>query len=293
MRSRVCQLFGYTVLACFAAALALAALSSSQAGVAPVSGTPTSITLQELEPGICEPVMFEAKGAGYTGAGYINSPNNKAARITWSVKSPAGGPHTLEIRFSNGAKLARPGLLEVNGGANGKFDVALSPTGSFAQWQTTTLNIELIAGENTIALQAITDEGLANIDYLKVTGANPAPGHCGEPEPAAGPVVLHDVKNVRLVHNTFINGSHDLLVISGTSDFVTISWNVFRQTIFGHDHKGVNIGASDKDTTSRGYLRVTLHHNFYAKLINERMPRVGFGQVHTFNNLCLAGTGAR
>ncbi|MBL9210937.1 MAG: hypothetical protein JNL92_10755, partial [Opitutaceae bacterium] len=51
----------------------------------------TSITLQELEPGICDPVMFEAKGTGYTGAGYINTPNDKAARITWSVKSPAGG----------------------------------------------------------------------------------------------------------------------------------------------------------------------------------------------------------
>ncbi len=364
------------------------------------SRTSTSITLQELEPGICDPVMFEARGTGFTGAGYINTPNDKAARITWSVKSPAGGPHTLEIRFANGGTQARPGVLEVNGGANGKFDVALPLTGSFAQWQTATVDVDLIAGENTIALQAITDGGLANIDYLKVTGANPSPGNCGEPAPPAGPAtpldfsylnappvgwvtqgdgvtgggnarpvvarsmselqalasgdeprvihvdgrlrgtltvgsnktivglrgaeirsdgrvlhlprsrnviiknlhlvgvnkpnqtntVLHDVKNVWLDHNSFINGSHDLLMISGTSDFVTLSWNVFRQTYFGHDHMGVNIGASDKDTTSRGHLRVTLHHNFYAKFVNERMPRVRFGQVHTFNNLCLAGT---
>jgi pectate lyase len=105
--------------------------------------------------------------------------------------------------------------------------------------------------------------------------------------------VLQDVKNVWLDHNSFIDGSADLLVVAGTSDFVTLSWNVFRQTVFGHNHMGVNIGASDKDTTSRGHLRVTLHHNFYAKMINERMPRVRFGQVHTFNNLCLAGIDAQ
>ena len=380
-------------------------LIGATTSAADVAGSPaapaiTSITLQELEPGICDPVMFEARGTGFTGAGYINSPNDKTARITWSVRSPAGGPHTLEVRFANGSKEARPGVLEVNGGANGTFDLAQLPTGSFAQWETATVEAVLNAGENTIALQAITNGGLANIDYLRVTGANPSPGNCGEPEPAAGPAapvdfshlnappvgwvtqgdgvtgggdarpvvvrsmselqaqaagaeprvihvdgklrgtltvgsnktliglqgaeiasdaevlrltgsrnviiknlhlvgapmpsqpntILHDVKNVWLDHNSFINGRTDLLVVSGTSDFVTISWNVFRHTHFQHNHMGVNIGASDNDPTSRGHLRVTHHHNFYAKMVNERMPRVRFGQVHTFNNLCLAGT---
>ena len=45
---------------------------------------------------------------------------------------------------------------------------------------------------NTIALQAITDGGLPNIDYLKVTGANPSPGNCGQPEPAAGPAAARE-----------------------------------------------------------------------------------------------------
>jgi hypothetical protein len=153
----------------------------------PSSRAITSIILQELEPGICDPVMFEAKGTGYTGAGYINTPNDKAARITWSVKSPAGGPHKLEIRFANGGKDARSGVLEINGGANGMVDVALPVTGSFAQWETATLDVTLVGGENSISLQAITDGGLPNIDYLKVTGANPSPGDCGEPASTARP----------------------------------------------------------------------------------------------------------
>lgn len=385
------------VLAAFGFNPALAA--APDAGV-PASQAATSITLQELEPGICDPVMFEAKGTGFTGAGYINTPNARAARVTWSVQSPAGGAHTLVIRFANGAKEARPGVLEVNGGANGKLDVALPSTSSFANWQTVALQVELVAGQNTIALQAVTDGGLPNIDHLQVTGASPSAGRCGEPDRAAasavpldfshldarpvgwvtqgagvtgggnarpvvvrsmaeleaqaageGPAVihvdgqlrgtltvgsnktiigrqgaairsdagvlrligsrnviirnltlvgvhkpqqpntvLHDVRNVWLDHNTFVNGMHDLVMISGTSDFVTLSWNVFRHTMFGHDHMGVTIGASDQDSASRGHLRVTLHHNFFAKFVNERMPRVRFGQVHTFNNLCLAGT---
>ena len=181
MKNSLCRLL---VGLAFALTSALVAHAASQAL--------TSLTLQELEPGVCDPVMFEAKGTGYTGAGYINSPNAKAARITWSVKSPAGGPHTLEIRFANGSKEARPGVLEVNGGAHGKFDVPLPLTGSFAQWQTATLNVDLIAGENTLALQAITDGGLANIDYLKVTGANPSPGNCGEAQPVAEPAAPVD-----------------------------------------------------------------------------------------------------
>jgi hypothetical protein len=83
----------------FAASCAFASGTTTKANEdppVPASEVITSITLQELEPGICDPVMFEARGTGFTGAGYINSPNDKAARITWSVKSPAGGPHTLE-----------------------------------------------------------------------------------------------------------------------------------------------------------------------------------------------------
>lgn len=57
------------------------------------AGTMTSIILPELEPGTCDPVMFEAKNPGYTGAGYINSPNDKAARTTWRIRGEVMGSH--------------------------------------------------------------------------------------------------------------------------------------------------------------------------------------------------------
>jgi hypothetical protein len=57
------------------------------------------------------------------------------------------------------------------------------------------------------------------------------------------------------------------------------------------------IGSSDRDTICRGFLRVTVHHcwfdgmsSFYDDVdkkfynLNQRMPRVRFGNVHVYNN---------
>ncbi|MFO7656030.1 MAG: hypothetical protein R6W78_03110 [Bacteroidales bacterium] len=362
--------------------------------------TISSITIQELEPGNCDPVMFETKGSGYTGSGYINSPNNTLARIVWSIESQKGGNYKLEFRFANGSSAPRPAQVYVNEANNGKLDLLFPKTENFQTWDIASVNIDFIPGENRVVLQAMTEHGLANIDFLKVTGVNPLPGNCGVTEtetdqnspinfdylnePPVGwatqgngisgggdntPVVvdnindllaqaagntpkvihvdgimegtltvgsnktiiglqgakvksdsavlritnssnviiknltfkglnrpkeqntvLHNAQNVWLDHNSFIDGYGNLIEISGTSDFITLSWNVFKHTWFAHDHTGVNIGRSDKDTESMGHLNVTLHHNLYEKMVNERMPRVRFGKVHTFNNLCLAGT---
>ncbi|GEM_PF-3082764 len=356
----------------------------------------STVTLQELEAGTCNPVMFERQNPGFTGPGYINTPNTIVARASWSIDSPLGGPHVLALRFANGGATARSGELSVN---ERTVQVPLPPTGDWANWDTVSLDVVLAPGRNSLELRASTGDGLANIDSLTVTGPGPLPGACGEEAPAdpsatvdvrflsdepAGwvtqgngvsgggdqaPVVvtrmdelqklasgsepavihvsgelngtltvgsnktiiglpgarirsdagvlqvsdarnviirnlelvgvnargqvntvLHNAENVWLDHNTFIDGSPDILLLSGTTDLVTISWNVFRHSYFGHEHMGVNIGAADDDLESRGRLRTTLHHNFYAGLVNERMPRVRFGKVHTFNNLCLAGT---
>ncbi len=75
---------------------------------------------------------------------------------------------------------------------------------------------------------------------------------------------------------------HDgLLDINGTSDFVTVSRNVFRN----HD-KVMLIGGSDtvRETNGWGYLSVTVHHNQFINC-GQRMPRVRFGKVHVYNNL--------
>ncbi len=66
--------------------------------------------------------------------------------------------------------------------------------------------------------------------------------------------------------------------ITNASDLVTVSWNRFE-----HHDKVMLIGSSDSAVADRGKLRVSLHHNLFADVV-QRGPRVRFGQVHIYNN---------
>jgi pectin methylesterase-like acyl-CoA thioesterase/pectate lyase len=126
-------------------------------------------------------------------------------------------------------------------------------------------------------------------------------GH-GEWNSAYDTVSLREASQVWIDHCAFDDGErpdprepvalgqrlqrHDgLLDITRRSDFVTVSWNVFRR----HD-KTMLIGGGDGHRDDRGHLRVTLHHNLWEQ-VKERTPRVRYGQVHVANNLYVASAG--
>jgi pectate lyase len=72
---------------------------------------------------------------------------------------------------------------------------------------------------------------------------------------------------------------HDgLLDVTNGASWVTVSWNI----IENHD-KTMLIGSSDSRTADAGRLKVTVHHNSFAG-VNQRLPRVRFGQVHVYDN---------
>lgn len=72
---------------------------------------------------------------------------------------------------------------------------------------------------------------------------------------------------------------HDGLVdVTNGGDLVTLSFNHFRE----HDKTSL-IGGSDNLTSDAGKLNVTYHNNWFEN-IGQRMPRVRFGKVHTWNN---------
>lgn len=125
---------------------------------------------------------------------------------------------------------------------------------------------------------------------------DPTDGATGNWNSAYDAVSLQRATNVWVDHNTFTDHpypdsaapsyfdrpfqQHDgsLDMTSGT-DLVTASYNLFE------DHgKTMLIGSSNTSTTDPGKLRVSVHHNVFRN-VEERLPRVRFGQVHVYNNL--------
>ncbi|WP_069172213.1 pectate lyase family protein [Streptomyces griseus] len=133
---------------------------------------------------------------------------------------------------------------------------------------------------------------------------DPTDGDTGHWNSEYDNLVVHGSSRVWVDHNTFGDGDrpdsaqpryfgelyqqHDgLFDIVRGADLVTVSWNVLKD----HD-KTMLIGNSDgAGATDRGRLRVTLHHNLF-KDVNERAPRVRFGQVDSYNNHFVATEGA-
>jgi pectate lyase len=100
-------------------------------------------------------------------------------------------------------------------------------------------------------------------------------------------IQIESATHIWIDHNTMSSTIEDdpdvydgLLDITHAGDYVTVSWNIFR------DHwKTSLVGHSDGNgSEDRGHLRVTYHHNWFDRTF-ERSPRVRFGEtVHVFNN---------
>jgi pectate lyase len=68
------------------------------------------------------------------------------------------------------------------------------------------------------------------------------------------------------------------------SDFVTVSWCKFAGDERGPQKKVSLVGHSPNNAAEdMGRLNVTFHHNWYEN-IDDRAPRVRFGNVHSFDN---------
>ena len=98
-------------------------------------------------------------------------------------------------------------------------------------------------------------------------------------------IEVYNSTRVWLDHLDVVDGGDGNLDVRKASNYVTISWCKFSYTSNSTAHKFSNlIGSSDSDTGDRGKLKVTLHHNYWAEGVSQRMPRARFGQIHVVNN---------
>jgi rhamnogalacturonan endolyase len=150
---------------------------------AEVSAAPNlvyTLTMQENEAGFIGVFngTVDNNNAGFTGAGFANTNNAVDQYVEWSVYAPQAGTYDLQWRFANGTTADRPASVSV-GGTVQLTNISFPGQGSnnWTTWVTTSLvSVNLAQGDNRIRLIAEASGGLANIDWMQVTGFSPAPG---------------------------------------------------------------------------------------------------------------------
>nr|pir alpha-N-arabinofuranosidase (EC 3.2.1.55) - Pseudomonas fluorescens subsp. cellulosa [Cellvibrio japonicus]CAA38390.1 Arabinofuranosidase [Cellvibrio japonicus] len=165
--------------------------SATTSSVASSSSTPTTssssassvasaLLLQEAQAGFCRvDGTIDNNHTGFTGSGFANTNNAQGAAVVWAIDATSSGRRTLTIRYANGGTANRNGSLVINGGSNGNYTVSLPTTGAWTTWQTATIDVDLVQGNNIVQLSATTAEGLPNIDSLSVVGGTVRAGNCG------------------------------------------------------------------------------------------------------------------
>ncbi|MER6912034.1 discoidin domain-containing protein [Streptomyces sp. NPDC000594] len=109
----------------------------------------------------------DSNHTGYSGTGFVNTPNATGAHVEWTVSAERAGDAAISLRYANGTAAGRPMDIAVNGtvvAAGRAFD----PTGTWTGWRDVTLTVPLKAGTNTIRTTATTANGAPNLDRLDV-----------------------------------------------------------------------------------------------------------------------------
>jgi pectate lyase len=237
--------------------------------MASCSSAPTSLPPEEGP--AADPVSFDASPIGWAsvaGLGLEGTTGGEGGELV--------EVSTLED-FRREAGLVEPRIIVITGviGDGSRVEIASHKTvyGSVGAEYHGSLRVD--NGFNVI------------VRNLKVIGNNcsDSPDDCSGGSDAFG--ITSSSHHVWVDHCEVLNGSDGNLDVNDGSDYVTISWTKFSYTggrTNGHQFSNL-VGSGDDVPTDAGRLRVTYHHDWWADNVQERMPRVRYGQVHLFNNL--------
>ncbi|WP_369231946.1 PQQ-dependent sugar dehydrogenase [Streptomyces sp. R21] len=117
--------------------------------------------------------------AGYSGSGFLNTPNAAGSYVEFTVNAASAGTATVALRYANGTTADRPADIAVNGTVV-KAGYSFPSTSTWDAWTTSTLTVPVNAGSNKIRLTATGSGGLANTDYLDFELAAAATDHQAE-----------------------------------------------------------------------------------------------------------------
>ncbi|MEO1480890.1 MAG: carbohydrate-binding protein [Myxococcota bacterium] len=131
--------------------------------------------------------------SGYSGTGYVDYVNADGDVVYWSIQTD-GASATLTFRYANGSTSDRELALSTNGTAIGS--VRFPPTGSWATWDTVSVDAVSLPPGTTSIQMATTGVHGPNLDYLELstTGSTTA-----APSPAASDIEGRALRNQAIV----------------------------------------------------------------------------------------------
>ncbi|XXX81685.1 hypothetical protein WMF30_23285 [Sorangium sp. So ce134] len=262
-------------------------------------------------------VASGAQGSSASGGGASAASSGSGASATTSSSSTGGGP--ADASLIGFAAYSADGLATTTGGSGGEVVTVTSYAELVAALGDDAPRVIRISGtlvgDGAPMLRVRSNKTLigvgadATIDGFgfDVSGwTEELAASTGETCTAAAPEGYTPVSNVIIRNLTFVNSaddsinvpcfshhvwidhntferSHDGSVdVKRGSDWVTVSWNHFHETVksmlLGHD--------DDNGAQDTGRLHVTYHHNWFDHS-DQRHPRVRFGHAHVFNNFAV------
>ncbi len=134
-------------------------------------------TIQENGIGYCSADgSIDNNHGGFTGDGFVNTVNALGNGINWKVDFPKDTTYTFRWRYANesgnrAAKLIVNNKELVTG-------INFSGTGLWTTWSVVSTKASVNAGIANVRLEAITASGLANIDFIEISGKNTRAVNC-------------------------------------------------------------------------------------------------------------------
>ncbi|MFA9559566.1 pectate lyase [Evansella sp. AB-rgal1] len=164
----------------------------------------------EAEDALFEAAIIDNKHVGFTGTGFVDYvPNAPGGWIEWTVDIPVAGSYKLDFRYAHGGTDLRPKEILVNGEIVTP-ELAFDPTGGWTVWQYSSLQAELVEGENVIRAVGIAPSGGANVDHLRV--------HNKADSSSEGPMDIEEVEITDIVSGLLLNDLNELGMLVDSED---------------------------------------------------------------------------
>lgn len=165
--------------------------SSSSSSASSINGGESLLTIQESTTGFCYADYSTSSGgvdtehAGYTGSGYIDVQNAASSKIEWQVNASEANVYAITVRYANGASALRSGTMTANGNMGTAATFNFAPTGGWPIWVEETVEMSLNQGANRLVLSSNLAEGLANVDFIAISGPSVVPEECSGSTPSS------------------------------------------------------------------------------------------------------------